>query len=194
MGYRTLADCIADLERAGQLVRIEEEIDPYLEAAEIQRRVYAAQGPAVFFARVRGTAFPMVCNLFGTLDRLRYMFRDSLAAVARLVELKVDPGRAAPRPWHYLPAARAAWHMRPKRVRYGAVLANETKIDRLPQVTNWPDDGGPFITLPEVYTEDAAAPGWRRSNLGMYRVQLARSIAASECTMQPRFAAVSRCA
>ena len=69
MGYRTLADCIADLQSAGQLVRIEEEIDPYLEAAEIQRRVYAAQGPAIYYARVRGTQFPMVSNLFGTLER-----------------------------------------------------------------------------------------------------------------------------
>lgn len=173
MGYRTLAECIADLERAGQLVRIEEEIDPYLEAAEIQRRVYAASGPAIYYARVRGTAFPMVSNLFGTLDRLRYMFRDTLAAVSRLVELKVDPSRAARRPLHYLPAARAALHMLPRRVGRGAILAHETKIDQLPQLTSWPDDGGPFVTLPEVYTEDASAPGWQRSNLGMYRVQLA---------------------
>ena len=173
MGYRTLADCIADLDSTGQLVRIEEEVDPYLEAAEIQRRVYAAQGPAVYYARVRGTAFPMVSNLFGTRERLRFIFRDSLTAVGRLVDLKVDPSRAARRPWHYLPAARAALHMPPKRVRRAPILARETSIDRLPQVTSWPDDGGPFVTLPEVYTEDASAPGWRRSNLGMYRVQLA---------------------
>jgi 4-hydroxy-3-polyprenylbenzoate decarboxylase len=172
MGYRTLAACIADLERTGRLVRIEEEIDPYLEAAEIQRRVYAAQGPAVYYARVRGTPFPMVSNLFGTLERLRYIFRDTLSAVSRLVELKVDPGRAARRPWHYLPAARAALHMLPKRVRRGAVLAHETTVDQLPQITSWPKDGGPFVTLPEVYTEDPDAPGWRKSNLGMYRVQL----------------------
>jgi 4-hydroxy-3-polyprenylbenzoate decarboxylase len=173
MGYRTLADCIEDLDRAGQLVRIEEEIDPYLEAAEIQRRVYAAQGPAVYYARVRGTPFPMVSNLFGSLDRLRYMFRDTLDAVSRLVELKVDPGRAARRPWRYLPAARTALHMLPRRVSRGPVLTHQTTIDQLPQLTSWPDDGGPFVTLPEVYTEDPAAPGWRQSNLGMYRVQLA---------------------
>src|SRR5262245_60770604 len=106
MGYRTLAECVADLDRAGQLVRIEEEIDPYLEAAEIQRRVYAAGGPAVYYARVRGTPFPMVSNLFGTPDRLRFIFRDSLAAVRRLVELKIDPGLAARRPWQFVGAAR----------------------------------------------------------------------------------------
>ena len=134
MGYRTLADCIADLERTGQLVRIEEEIDPYLEAAEIQRRVYAARGPAVYYARVRGTPFPMVSNLFGTLDRLRYIFRDALSAVTRLVELKVDPSRAARRPWQYLPAARAALHMLPKRVRRGAALARNN--DRPPAASD----------------------------------------------------------
>ncbi|MBI2825413.1 MAG: UbiD family decarboxylase [Planctomycetia bacterium] len=172
MGYRTLADCVADLEAAGQLVRIEEEIDPYLEAAEIHRRVYAAGGPAIYYARVRGTPFPMVSNLFGTIDRLRHMFRDALAAVTRLVELKVDPGQLSRRPWRYVAAARGGLHMLPKRVRRAAVLANETRIDRLPQLTCWPDDGGPFITLPEVYTENPDAPGWRQSNLGMYRVQL----------------------
>ena len=98
MGYRTLADCIADLDRAGQLVRIEEEIDPYLEAAEIQRRVYAAGGPAIYYARVRGSPFPMVSNLFGTIERLRFIFRDALAAVSRLVDLKVDPSQAGAPP------------------------------------------------------------------------------------------------
>ena len=76
MGYRTLAACVADLERARQLIRIEEEVDPDLEAAAIHRRVYRAGGPAVYFARVRGTPFPMASNLFGTLERMRFLFRD----------------------------------------------------------------------------------------------------------------------
>jgi len=172
MGYRTLSDCVADLAATGQLVRIEEEIDPYLEAAEIQRRVYAAGGPAIYYARVRGCQFPMVSNLFGSLERLRYIFRDSLAGVSRLVDMKVDPSQATRRPWKYLSAARAGLHMLPKRVRSGAVLGNEIKVHQLPQVVSWPRDGGPFVTLPIVYTENPDAPGWRQSNLGMYRVQL----------------------
>src|SRR5262245_12991915 len=91
MGYRNLRECLHDLERTGQLVRIDEEIDPHLEAAEIQRRVYAAQGPAVYYARVKGCRFPMVSNLFGTIERTRFIFRDALAAVRHLVELKIDP-------------------------------------------------------------------------------------------------------
>ncbi len=63
-------------------------------------------------------------------------------------------------------------HMLPKHVHSGPILAGQTSIDRLPLVTSWPNDGGPFVTLPEVFTEDPAKPGWRQSNLGMYRVQL----------------------
>jgi 4-hydroxy-3-polyprenylbenzoate decarboxylase len=172
MGYRTLADCIRDLAAAGQLVTIEQDIDPSLEAAAIQRRVYQAGGPALLFRRVKGTAFPMVCNLFGTIDRARFLFRDTLESVRRLVELKVDPGAAARRPWRYLGLPRTLWHLRPKLVRRGPVIEHETTIDRLPAVQSWPSDGGPFITLPQVYTEDPDRPGLARSNLGMYRVQL----------------------
>jgi 4-hydroxy-3-polyprenylbenzoate decarboxylase len=172
MGYRSLHECVADLERSGQLVRIEQEIDPYLEAAAIHRRIYQAQGPAVFFARVKGCRFPMVSNLFGTLPRVRFLFRDTLEAVRRLVELKVDPSNLGKRPWRYLALARTLWHMRPKRVSGGPVLAHSTTIRQLPQLVCWPRDGGAFITLPQVYTEDADRPGWRHSNLGMYRVQL----------------------
>jgi 4-hydroxy-3-polyprenylbenzoate decarboxylase len=172
MGYRNLHECVADLERAGQLVRITQEIDPHLEAAEVQRRVYAAGGPAVFFERIKGCAFPMVSNLFGTLERTRFLFRDTLAAVRKLVELKTDPGRLARRPWRYLGVPFTLLHMLPKRVRRGPVLAQQTTVSKLPQLVSWPDDGGPFVTLPLVYTEDPDQPGWRKSNLGMYRVQL----------------------
>src|SRR5947209_18988215 len=101
MGYRSLRECVLDLERTGRLVRLDVEIDPYLEAAEIQRRVYRAQGPAVLFARVKGCRFPMVSNLFGTMQRTRFLFRDMLEVVRRLVELKVDPAAFWKNPWRY---------------------------------------------------------------------------------------------
>jgi len=183
MPYRTLRSCLDDLAATGQLVRIDEEIDPNLEAAEIQRRVYQAGGPAVFFNRLRGTRFPAVSNLFGTLDRCRFLFRDRLAAVQRLVELKIDPSELAKRPTRYLSALRSAWHMRPKRVRRAPLVSHETTLDQLPQIVSWPRDGGPYVTLPLVYTEDARTPGIAKSNLGMYRVQLAgnRYAANREC-------------
>ncbi len=172
MGYRTLRHCLADLQATGQLVRIEEEIDPNLEAAEIQRRVCQAGGPAICFARVKGCRFPMVSNLFGTLDRMRFIFRDSISTVRRLVELKVDPGRIARRPLSYAGMVPSLLNMLPRNVSAGPVMAHETSIDRLPQLKSWPDDAGTFITLPEVYTENPDQPGLRGSNLGMYRVQL----------------------
>jgi hypothetical protein len=172
MGYRTLRQCVDDLAATKQLVRLEVEIDPHLEAAEIQRRVYQAGGPAIYFARLKGCRFPAVSNLFGTIERTRYLFRDTLAAVQRLIALKTDPARHMARPWKYLSAVPAALHMLPKRVRTGPVLAHQTTIDQLPQIVSWPDDGGPFVTLPQVYTEHPERPGWQRSNLGMYRIQL----------------------
>jgi 4-hydroxy-3-polyprenylbenzoate decarboxylase len=172
MAYRNLRACLADLERTKQLVRIEQEIDPHLEAAAIHRRVYQAGGPALYFARVKDCRFPMVCNLFGTLDRARFIFRDTLDAVRRLVELKVDPSAFWRHPWRYRNVPHVLWNTRPKWVRSGPVVAQRTTIRELPHLVCWPRDGGAFITLPQVYTEDVDRPGWRHSNLGMYRVQL----------------------
>jgi 4-hydroxy-3-polyprenylbenzoate decarboxylase len=171
MGYRSLRECVNDLERSGQLVRLSQEIDPHLEAAEVQRRLYQAGGPALLFERVKGCRFPMVCNLFGTVQRTRFLFRDTLETVRKLVELKIDPSALARRPWRYWNVPFAAWNLRPKFVRGGPVLAHRTTVDQLPQLVCWPRDGGAFITLPQVYTEDAERPGWRHSNLGMYRIQ-----------------------
>jgi len=172
MGYRNLLECVNDLDRTGQLVRVQAEIDANLEAAEIQRRVYSAGGPAILFENVKGCRFPMVCNLFGTSERTHFLFRDTLAAVRKLVELKIDPVAFAKKPWRYLGAPFTALHMLPRRSRSGPVLACETTIDQLPQLKSWPDDAGAFVTLPAVYTEDVDRPGLMRSNLGMYRVQL----------------------
>jgi 4-hydroxy-3-polyprenylbenzoate decarboxylase len=172
MGYRNLRQCVADLERTGQLVRLEQEVDPYLEAAAIHRRVYQAGGPALYFTRVKGCRFPVVSNLFGTLARTHFLFRDTLEAVRHLVQLKVDPSAFWRHPWRYRDVPGTLWHLRPRRVKRGPVLANQAAIGQLPQLQSWPRDGGAFITLPQVYTEDAERPGWRHSNLGMYRVQL----------------------
>ncbi len=163
---------LLDLEQAGHVVRLEEEIDPRLEAAEIQRRVYQAGGPAIFFAQVKGCRFPMVSNLFGTLERARYLFRHTYERVRRAIELKIDPTAFFRRPTRYLSAPLTAWRMQPKRVSRGPILAEKLRIQDLPQVVSWPKDGGAFITLPQVYTEDVSQPGMTKSNLGMYRVQL----------------------
>ncbi len=172
MGYSSLQECVADLERQGQLIRIAEPIDANLEMAAIQRRVSAASGPAILFTNVRDCRFAMLANLYGTMDRARLMFRDGLAAIKQLVELRSDPTLALRYPWRYRSVPLSGLTMLPKWVSKGPVLANRTTISQLPQLKSWPHDGGAFITLPQVYTEDVRSPGLKHSNLGMYRVQL----------------------
>lgn len=173
MGYRTLRQCVTDLERHGHLVRCDEPVDPRLEVAEIQRRCYASGGPAVLFTRPINCRFPLLGNLFGTLDRARFLFRDTIESVRRAIELKLEPQRGLRHPGRYWRAAFTALHMRPKRCRSGPVLQQAIRVSELPQIVSWPLDGGPFITLPQVLTEDGRHPGLKQSNLGMYRVQLA---------------------
>ena len=93
MAHRTLQECIEDLQRGGHLVTIDDPIDAELEAAEIQRRVYRSGGPAILFRNAKGCSFPMASNLFGTIERARYLFRDTLEGVQRLIKLKTDPGQ-----------------------------------------------------------------------------------------------------
>lgn len=169
----SLRRMLLDLEQAGHLVRLEDEIDARLEAAEIQRRVYASGGPAVWCTRVKDCRFGMVSNLFGTIERARYLFRYTYENVRRAIELKIDPAALLRKPLRYLSAPFTGWRMRPKYVRSGAVFGQRIQISDLPLMQSWPRDGGPFITLPQVYTEDPNQPGWQKSNLGMYRVQLA---------------------
>lgn len=172
MGYRNLTECVQDLESRNQLIRIEQPVSANLEVAAIHRRVVAAEGPALLFTNVEGCQFPMVSNLFGTMDRMRLMFRDGLEAVSRLIELREQPAAALRKPWQYLGAARSALHLLPAFRTNGPILAGQTTISSLPQQKSWPHDGGGFVTLPQVYTEDVRQPGWKKSNLGMYRIQL----------------------
>jgi len=172
VGYLNLRSCLEDLERTGQLVRLDEEVDPNLEAALVLRRVYARGGPAILFTNLKGCRFPAAGNLFGTPARARYLFRDTLRRVRRIADLKADPVDLARRPWRYAGLPAAALHALPAFVRNGPVLACRARLQDLPPIRGWPRDGGSFITLPQVYSEDPDRPGWRHSNLGMYRVQI----------------------
>lgn len=173
MGYDSLAHCIADLERHGHLIRISTEVDPHLEMAAIHLRVHAVGGPAILFERVKGSRYPAVSNLYGTIDRSRFMFRDTLDALKMLVELKGDPMRAFADlrrlmglPFHGINAL-------PWRRSVGSLSSfQRIRISDLPQVHHWPMDGGPFVTLPQVLSSDPDRPGIMHTNLGMYRIQL----------------------
>jgi 4-hydroxy-3-polyprenylbenzoate decarboxylase len=175
MGYKSLQACIADLEKHGHLLRIKEEVDPYLQMAAIHLRVFENQGPAILFENVKGSKFPAVSNLFGTLERSKFIFRDTLEKIKTLVDIKNDPVKAIKNPFKYANVALTALSALPMKGNGSSAPVNFGKcnISDIPQIINWPKDGGPFVTMPQVYTEDADKPGVMNANLGMYRIQLA---------------------
>lgn len=173
MGYATLEACLLDLEKNGQLLRIKEEVDPYLEMASIHLRIHEQGGPAILFENVKGSKFRAASNLFGTLERSKFIFRDTLEAVQQVIALKQDPSKIFKHPLKNLSAAKAALHALPfKSSLFKHNLDASLRINQLPLIHHWPKDGGAFVTLPQVYTEDLDQPGIMQSNLGMYRIQL----------------------
>ena len=166
MGYKSLRHCLIDLEAHGQLVRVVEEVDPHLEMAAIHLRVFENKGPAIFFENVKGSQFPCISNLFGTLERSRFIFRDTLEKVQKLVQVKQDPLKAIKHPFQHLLLLKAL----PKKST--SATWQQCQISDLPQIQCWPNDGGGYILLPQVCTEDIEKPGVMNSNLGCYRIQL----------------------
>jgi UbiD family decarboxylase len=174
VSHPDLRSFIDQLRRDDDLVTVEAAVDPYLEVAEIHRRVIAAGGPALLFTNVAGSDFRLVTNLFGTARRAERAFGERpLRLVRRLVELTetlLPPTPAAL--WGARDVALDLVRVGTRRVPKGPVvewLTSQPRLDRLPAITCWPEDGGPFITLPLVYTTH---PDRRGHNLGMYRMQV----------------------
>ena len=168
-----MEECVTDLERHGHLVRIREEVDPYLEMAAIHLRVHEAGGPALLFDNVKGSRFRAASNIFGTLDRSKFLFRDTLDAVKQLIAHRSDPIKAIKSPIKNFSAGMAALKALPlKNPSEKPVMYQQVRISDLPLIQHWPMDGGAFVTLPQVYTEDIDKPGIMKANLGMYRIQL----------------------
>lgn len=173
MGYKSLKDCLVDLEKHKQLIRITEEVDPILEMASIHLRVYKMGGPALLFENVKGCEFKCASNIFGSLERSKFIFRDTFSKMQTLIEIKNNPTQALKNPFKYLSVAKTALSALPKKNPFSKpVLFKETTIDKIPLIKHWNRDGGAFVTLPQVYSEDADKPGVMNSNLGMYRIQL----------------------
>lgn len=173
MQYKSLRQAVNDLERNGMLLRIREEVDPNLEIAAIHRQIFEQQGPAILFEKVKGSPFQAVSNIYGTFDQTAFLFRHTLDRVKRVIELKKDPTAALKSPGRYIGAPFTALSALPMRSWGSAPVAyGTTQIDQLPQIKSWQMDGGAFVTMPQVYTEDPDKPGVMQSNLGMYRIQL----------------------
>ncbi|MDF2449243.1 MAG: UbiD family decarboxylase [Bacteroidota bacterium] len=173
MGYKSLKDCLVDLEKNNHLIRIKEEVDPDLEMAAIHLRVYEMGGPALLYENVKGTSFKCASNVYGTLERSKFIFRDTFSQIQELIEIKNNPLKAFKNPIKYAGISMTALSALPLKNPFSKpVLFKETTIDQLPLIKHWPMDGGAFVTLPQVYSEDVDKPGIMNSNLGMYRIQL----------------------
>ncbi len=184
--FPDLRTFMEQLRREGQLTVVDAEVDARLEVAEIHRRVIAAGGPALLFTRVRDAEMPLVTNLFGTPQRAERAFgRRPARLIRRLVDvaetmMPPTPGKL----WGARDLALEGLRIGLSRRGNGPVteiVTADVRLDRLPILTCWPEDGGPFLTLPLVYTEEpqphqseaAGGGGARsRSNLGIYRLQV----------------------
>ena len=168
---RTFLD---SLTKEKEIVTIEAEVDPYLEVAEIHRRVIEEAGPALLFTNVKGSSYPVVTNLFGTPRRIDLAFGPKPESLVReLVQLAESllPPRGAEL-WKHRSLARQALKLGTKNTKRAPVLEvidRPAKLNELPVLTTWQEDGGPFITLPLVYTEN---PLTKKHNLGIYRLQV----------------------
>lgn len=170
---RDLREFLDILKKEGDLLEIDTPVDPYLEIAEIHRRVIAESGPALLFRNVRGSSFPVATNLFGTRRRLEMAFgsrpQNFVKGMVRIIENGFPPlGKSL----SSLPGLGAqALKIGKKARKKGPILENlvsPPRLSDLPMLTSWKSDGGPFVTLPLVYTEHPEGKG---HNLGMYRIQ-----------------------
>jgi UbiD family decarboxylase len=162
------------LRREKDLITVDVEVDPYLELAEIHRRVIEHGGPALLFRRVKGSRFAVVTNLFGTAKRIELAFgpkpEQFVKELVGVAEALLPPRRSEL--WKHRSLLRDFLKLGTRivsRAPVTEVIDRPGRLDELPVLTTWQEDGGPFITLPLVYTEN---PITRKHNLGIYRMQV----------------------
>jgi 4-hydroxybenzoate decarboxylase subunit C len=171
--HKNLRTFVETLRRENDLVEIEAEVDPYLEIAEIHRRVIAAQGKALLFKNVKNSKYPVLTNMFGTNKRIELAFtrkpQEFVKKAVEMVEVLLPP--KPKQLWHYRGMAWSALKFGTRKVKRAPVLEAADKpanLEELPLLQLWHEDGGHFVTLPLVYTE---SPVSGKHNLGMYRIQ-----------------------
>lgn len=172
MKFSSLKQCVEILAKQGELIKIRQSVDPNLEMAEITRRVFDANGPAVLFENVTGSKFMALSNLFGTWERTLKIFEPQLASVKALVDIKSDPGLLLKHPGKLVKALPALVNALPLKTTGRDILKNRCDIQDLPMIKCWPGDGGAFILLPQVFSKDPDQDSIFTSNLGMYRIQI----------------------
>ncbi|MDH7571837.1 MAG: UbiD family decarboxylase, partial [Armatimonadota bacterium] len=175
MAYRDLKEFVSLLRERGELKEISLEVDPYLEIAEITDRVVKRGGPALLFTNVRGHRWPVLINAFGTERRMAMALGaeslDAIAAdIAELLEPKIPASLLGK--LQMLPKLKVFADMAPRSAGSApcqeVVITENPSLDLLPIIQCWPMDGGPYITLPLVFTRH---PELGTRNVGMYRLQ-----------------------
>ena len=180
MKYKDLRDFIAQLEAQGELKRIQQEVDPYLEMTEICDRVLRAEGPALLFENVKGSSTPVLGNLFGTPKRVAMgMGEDKVEALREIGKLlamlkEPSPPKGMKDAWKQLPMFKKVLDMAPKKIKNApcqqhVVEGDDLDLKNIPVQTCWPGDAGPLITWGLVITRGPDKP---RQNLGIYRMQV----------------------
>lgn len=172
MKFKSLKQCVDFLEQQKEIVRIPTVVDPDLEMAEITRRVFEAGGPAIYFEKIKSSSFPAVSNLFGTYERTLKIFSPELENLKSLLDLKSHPESVFKDFKKGVRAAKCMIHSFPIKMKKVPVLHRQTGIEQLPQIRCWPEDGGAFILLPQVFSKDPLKKGILNSNMGMYRIQM----------------------
>ena len=177
MAFEDLREFIRALEKAGQLKRINVEVDPELEISEITDRVSKQNGPALLFENVRGHSMPVLINAMGTRERMKLAlgvsdYSDIAERIVELTDVKSPQGLIEK--IKMIPRLADLSKMFPKVVRDGPCkerILTEGKFSLLdfPIIKCWPEDAGRFITLPLVFTRN---PETGRRNCGMYRMQV----------------------
>ena len=173
MPFTGTSDYLLQLEKRGELQRIRLPLDPYLEITELADRVVKRGGPALLIEQPRGAAFPLAIGLYGTLARMEFALGDSLESLAERMQgwVQSEPPTTMVEKLKQLPRLAELAGYLPKTVTNAPcqqIVMSEPDLMALPVMTCWPDDGGPFFTLPMVFTRDAQRG---RRNCGMYRMQ-----------------------
>jgi len=177
MSYRNIGEFLRALEEDGDLVRVSAPVSPRLEISEIADRAVKGGGPALLFENVQGSKFPVAINTFASRERMRKAL--GLASWQEWDErldffLDPKPPEGLLDKIRAIPRVTELAAVFPKTVRTAPsqeVVATGDAVDlgELPVLTCWPQDAGPFITLPLVITKD---PSSGKTNVGMYRMQV----------------------
>ncbi len=178
--YSSLKECADDLQKVGRLVVVDTQIDGQLELPCLQQKAFQAKAPAMLFTNVKGSNHPVLINLLANEETNKYIFNQTFDLVREAINLKADPKvffqkmlkQVWTSPIRYMKLGYTGWTSLPKKVAFRENRFDQIAKASLPKIKCWPQDGGNFVTLPQVFSIEPGSTSVMKSNLGMYRVQI----------------------